>query len=275
MATRRTPQRAPQGSPARATPRVHGTRATSAPGARGSDRARTAAAPRPAAAAHRPDGRAGARARGAGGLLRLPDAGLPRSSAPTSTSSRRRSPARAAHRRPRAGEAALAGRRLRRGAGAGAVRLRDAGRDGLPRPRPRRQAAGARRRARRPGPVARHGPGRVVGQGLGTVEAADHPKTTPTPTSSITRPRPSPPPRRPVSRPGRQHSGLAGRRRRGRRPARPAAAGVPRSAHRCPCGNPDVVATEPRLDDGTPFPTPYYLTCPRAASRSARWRRRG
>jgi hypothetical protein len=36
--------------------------------------------------------------------------------------------------------------------------------------------------------------------------------------------------------------------------------------HRCPCGNPDVVATEPRLPDGTPFPTTYYLTCPRAAS---------
>jgi len=37
-------------------------------------------------------------------------------------------------------------------------------------------------------------------------------------------------------------------------------------AHRCPCGNPDVVTTEPRLDDGTPFPTTFYLTCPRAAS---------
>ena len=37
-------------------------------------------------------------------------------------------------------------------------------------------------------------------------------------------------------------------------------------AHRCPCGNPDVVATDPRLDDGTPFPTTFYLTCPRAAS---------
>ena len=36
--------------------------------------------------------------------------------------------------------------------------------------------------------------------------------------------------------------------------------------HRCPCGNPDVVSTEPRLDDGTPFPTTFYLTCPRAAS---------
>jgi len=36
--------------------------------------------------------------------------------------------------------------------------------------------------------------------------------------------------------------------------------------HRCPCGNPDVVTTQPRLPDGTPFPTTYYLTCPRAAS---------
>lgn len=37
-------------------------------------------------------------------------------------------------------------------------------------------------------------------------------------------------------------------------------------AHRCPCGLPDVVRTAPRLADGTPFPTLYYLTCPRAAS---------
>jgi uncharacterized protein len=36
-------------------------------------------------------------------------------------------------------------------------------------------------------------------------------------------------------------------------------------AHRCPCGMPDVVETVPRLSDGTPFPTLYYLTCPRAA----------
>jgi hypothetical protein len=35
-------------------------------------------------------------------------------------------------------------------------------------------------------------------------------------------------------------------------------------AHRCPCSLPDVVATAPRLPDGTPFPTTYYLTCPRA-----------
>lgn len=37
-------------------------------------------------------------------------------------------------------------------------------------------------------------------------------------------------------------------------------------AHRCECGNPDVIETSPRLPDGTPFPTLYYLTCPRAAS---------
>jgi hypothetical protein len=37
-------------------------------------------------------------------------------------------------------------------------------------------------------------------------------------------------------------------------------------AHRCPCGRPDVVQTAPRLADGTPFPTLYYLTCPRACS---------
>jgi uncharacterized protein len=37
-------------------------------------------------------------------------------------------------------------------------------------------------------------------------------------------------------------------------------------AHRCPCGQPDAVETRPRLPDGTPFPTLYYLTCPRAAA---------
>ena len=46
------------------------------------------------------------------------------------------------------------------------------------------------------------------------------------------------------------------------RPAR----GVHEVGHRCPCGSPDVLVTEPRLPDGTPFPTTFYLTCPRAAS---------
>lgn len=42
--------------------------------------------------------------------------------------------------------------------------------------------------------------------------------------------------------------------------------GVAGVAYRCPCGKPAVVATEPRLGDGTPFPTTYYLTCPRASA---------
>jgi uncharacterized protein len=50
------------------------------------------------------------------------------------------------------------------------------------------------------------------------------------------------------------------------RPPRGAAA----VAHRCPCGLPDVVQTAPRLPDGSPFPTLYYLTCPRAAAAVSR-----
>ena len=41
-------------------------------------------------------------------------------------------------------------------------------------------------------------------------------------------------------------------------------------AHRCPCGLPSVVKTAPRLEDGTPFPTLYYLTCSRLSSRIGR-----
>ena len=39
--------------------------------------------------------------------------------------------------------------------------------------------------------------------------------------------------------------------------------GVAAVAHRCPCGSPDVLRTAPRLPEGTPFPTTYYVTCPR------------
>lgn len=35
-------------------------------------------------------------------------------------------------------------------------------------------------------------------------------------------------------------------------------------AARCVCGNPTVVSTAPRLADGTPFPTFYYLSHPAA-----------
>jgi hypothetical protein len=41
-------------------------------------------------------------------------------------------------------------------------------------------------------------------------------------------------------------------------------------AHRCPSGHPSVIQTSPRLDDGTPFPTLYYLTCPRLTSLTSR-----
>jgi hypothetical protein len=46
------------------------------------------------------------------------------------------------------------------------------------------------------------------------------------------------------------------------RPAR----GVIGIAARCVCGNPTVVATAPRLDDGSPFPTLYYLSHPAATA---------
>lgn len=37
-------------------------------------------------------------------------------------------------------------------------------------------------------------------------------------------------------------------------------------AARCPSGHPSVVQTSPRLENGTPFPTLYYLTCPTLTS---------
>lgn len=44
------------------------------------------------------------------------------------------------------------------------------------------------------------------------------------------------------------------------------ARGVIGIAARCACGNPTVVATSPRLPDGSPFPTFYYLTHPAATA---------
>jgi hypothetical protein len=41
-------------------------------------------------------------------------------------------------------------------------------------------------------------------------------------------------------------------------------------AYRCPSGHPAVIQTSPKLDDGTPFPTLYYLTCPRLTSLTSR-----
>lgn len=41
-------------------------------------------------------------------------------------------------------------------------------------------------------------------------------------------------------------------------------------AYRCPNGEPAVVKTAPRLPDGTPFPTLYYLTHPALTAAASR-----
>ncbi|SQH21986.1 Protein of uncharacterised function (DUF501) [Jonesia denitrificans] len=46
--------------------------------------------------------------------------------------------------------------------------------------------------------------------------------------------------------------------------------GVVAIAARCICGRPTVVRTAPRLEDGTPFPTTFYLTHPSATAAVSR-----
>jgi uncharacterized protein len=41
-------------------------------------------------------------------------------------------------------------------------------------------------------------------------------------------------------------------------------------AYRCPNGEPGVIKTSPRLPDGTPFPTLYYLTHPALTAAASR-----
>jgi uncharacterized protein len=41
-------------------------------------------------------------------------------------------------------------------------------------------------------------------------------------------------------------------------------------AHRCHLGVPTVIESHPRLDDGSPFPTTFWLTCPLLAKRVSR-----
>ena len=50
------------------------------------------------------------------------------------------------------------------------------------------------------------------------------------------------------------------------RPAR----GAPAVVHRCEHGLPTVVRVAPRLEDGTPFPTLFWLACPRLRSEVGR-----
>ncbi len=52
----------------------------------------------------------------------------------------------------------------------------------------------------------------------------------------------------------------------GRRPRGPW-----RVAARCGCGAPIVIAVAPRLDDGSPFPTAFWLTCPRLVEQAGAW----
>lgn len=46
--------------------------------------------------------------------------------------------------------------------------------------------------------------------------------------------------------------------------------GVVEVSYRSPDGQPGVVMTSPRLEDGTPFPTLYYLTDPRLTAEASR-----
>lgn len=46
--------------------------------------------------------------------------------------------------------------------------------------------------------------------------------------------------------------------------------GVLEIAYRCPNGEPGVVKTAPKLPDGTPFPTLYYLTHPALTAAASR-----
>ncbi len=50
------------------------------------------------------------------------------------------------------------------------------------------------------------------------------------------------------------------------RPAR----GAPAVVHRCGYGLPTVARVQPRLEDGTPFPTVFWLTCPVLRARVGR-----
>ncbi len=48
------------------------------------------------------------------------------------------------------------------------------------------------------------------------------------------------------------------------------ARGAPAVVHRCVFGLPTVARVQPRLEDGTPFPTVFWLTCPVLRSRVGR-----
>ena len=146
------------GIPARPGPAQHPARCPRHRAGAYDGRGRRAASP-----VHQPDGDPGARGGRAGRLLRLLDARLPPAALAHQRPARPDRQLRERHQGAGAGEAALGGRRVRRAAGARALRLGDARRDELPGDRPRREAAGAHRRADRPRLRGTHGAGRRGG----------------------------------------------------------------------------------------------------------------
>lgn len=89
-----------------------------------------------------------------------------------------------------------------------------------------------------------------------------HPPPRPFPLARPHRPRPRPAHLPPVV----EQSDLdAVARQLGREPR-----GVLEIAYRCPNGEPAVVKTAPKLPDGTPFPTLYYLTHPALTAAASR-----
>jgi hypothetical protein len=46
--------------------------------------------------------------------------------------------------------------------------------------------------------------------------------------------------------------------------------GVWKVARRCGCGLPQVIETHPQLEDGTPFPTLWWLTCKKLTAETGR-----
>jgi hypothetical protein len=66
--------------------------------------------------------------------------------------------------------------------------------------------------------------------------------------------------------PGRYHCGIDPASVVTRQLGRPPRA-FRRVAARCPYGRPAAIEAAAYLDDGTPFPTTYYLTCPHAVAR--------
>ena len=157
---------------------------------------------------------------------------------------------------------------LHRGAGPAPLRLGDAGRAQLPGHRHGRQGAAAPGTTRSPDRCRRPvGAATVVAGRSGQPRAGRRSRAAPKqPAAQRRQPAKRIGPHRAVTRAVTRTLSPGADRARRHGPARPAAARRRRGRPSLPVRQPDVVATAPRLADGSPFPTLYYLTCPRAAS---------